>query len=142
MTADPASSERQPDARLTSERYLRLVEEGVLGPDDRVELLEGVVVAMPPRGPRHAAGVSRVNTALVRAVGERAVVRPQLTFPVGRHSVPEPDLVVARGRLADYDRAHPTTALLVVEVADTSLPQDRLTKAGIYAAEASLSIGS
>ena len=46
----------------------------------------------------------------------------------------EPDVAVVPGTLADYDRARPTTALLVVEVADTSLAQDRLTKTAIYAA--------
>jgi Uma2 family endonuclease len=48
--------------------------------------------------------------------------------------VPEPDVAIVTGRVADYDRAHPTTALLVVEVADSSLKQDRLTKRAIYAA--------
>ena len=48
--------------------------------------------------------------------------------------MPEPDAAVIPGRVADYDRAHPTTALLVVEVADSSLKQDRLTKRAIYAA--------
>jgi Uma2 family endonuclease len=49
-------------------------------------------------------------------------------------SVPEPDVAVLPGRLDDYDQVHPRTALLVVEVADSSLKQDRLTKAAIYAA--------
>jgi len=48
--------------------------------------------------------------------------------------VPKPDTAVVGGRIADYDRAHPTTALLVVEVADSSLKQDRPTKRTIYAA--------
>jgi Uma2 family endonuclease len=48
-------------------------------------------------------------------------------------SVPEPDVAVVPGRHTDYVRAHPTTALLVVEVSDSSLAQDRLTKTAIYA---------
>jgi Uma2 family endonuclease len=53
---------------------------------------------------------------------------------VGTYSVPEPDVAVVSGQAADYDDAHPTTALLVVEVADSSVAEDRLTKAAIYAA--------
>jgi Uma2 family endonuclease len=118
----------------TTEQYLALVDEGVLGPDDRVELLEGVIVSMAPQNVPHAAGVFRVHQALQRALGERALVRVQLPLALGTHSVPEPDAAVVSGRIPDYDRAHPTSALLVVEVADSSLKQDRLTKRAIYAA--------
>ena len=121
-------------ARWTAEQYLRLVDQGVLGPDDRVELLEGVIVAMAPQNEPHAAGVRRVARALFQAVGDRAVVQVQLSLISGRRSVPEPDAAVLPGTIADYDRTHPRTALLVVEVADTSLKQDRLTKRAIYAA--------
>ena len=123
-----------PDGRYSAEQYLRLVDDGVLGPDDRVELLEGVVVAMAAQNSPHASGVARANHALFVAVADRAVVRTQLTFVAGEYSVPEPDIAVVPGRYADYDRVHPHTALLIVEVADTSLVQDRLTKTAIYAA--------
>ena len=122
------------DAGFTRERYFALVDEGLLGPDDRVELLEGVVVAMPPGNPPHDAAVSMTTRALHRAVGDRAAIRCQLSLVQGPYSVPEPDVVVVPGREDDYAGAHPTTALLVVEVAASSLPQDRLTKARIYAA--------
>lgn len=131
---DAPAPEPARDPLFTAERYFRLVDEGVLQPDDRVELLEGVVVAMAPQNTPHASGVSRVNHALMRAVGDRAVVRIQMPFIAGRYSVPEPDAAVVPGRLDDYDDAHPRSALLVVEVADSSLKQDRLTKAMIYAA--------
>jgi Uma2 family endonuclease len=120
--------------RLTAERYFGLVEAGVLSEEDRVELLEGVVVAMTPSNPPHAAGVARATEALFLAVARRAHIRPQLSLVLGRYSVPEPDLAVVAGRAADYDASHPKTALLVIEVSDASLAQDRLTKAAIYAA--------
>jgi Uma2 family endonuclease len=119
---------------MTVERYFGLVEAGVLSEDDRVELLEGVVVAMTPQNPPHASGVTRAYEALHLAIGRRAHVRSQLSLILGRHSVPEPDLAVVPGSAADYDAAHPTTSWLVIEVADSSLQQDRLTKAAIYAA--------
>jgi Uma2 family endonuclease len=124
----------QPEPLFTAERYFALVDEGVLQPDDRVELLEGVIVAMPPSNPPHAGYTSLVAHHLGRLVGDRAVVRPQAPLPLGLLSVPEPDIAIVAGKHADYLRHHPTTALLVVEVAHTSLPQDRLTKAAIYAA--------
>jgi Uma2 family endonuclease len=132
--AHPAPTDPAVPERWTAEQYLRLVDEGVLGPEDRVELLEGVIVAMAPQNEPHAAGVRRVGQALYRAVGDRAVVQVQLALVSGHRSVLEPDAAVLPGAVGDYDRAHPSTALLVVEVSDTSLKQDRLTKRGIYAA--------
>jgi Uma2 family endonuclease len=120
--------------RYTSERYFALVDEGALHPDDPVELLDGVIVAMAPPNPRHAAATTRTGDALRDAIGKRAVIRVQMPLIAGPYSVPEPDVAVVPGRHADYDDAHPTTALLVVEVGDSSLIQDRLTKAAIYAA--------
>jgi Uma2 family endonuclease len=113
--------------------YLGLVEAGVLGPGDRVELLEGVVVAMAPQNPPHAAGVARANLAVLEAIRGRAHVRPQLSLVLA-HSVPEPDIAVVPGTADDYQTSHPRTALLVIEIADSSLKQDRLSKAAIYAA--------
>jgi Uma2 family endonuclease len=121
-------------ARYTVEQYFDLVTQGVLQPDDRVELLEGVIVAEPPMDPPHASGTTRVDTALRRVLGGRAVVRVQQPFIVGGYSVPEPDVAVVPGTEADYDTHHPTQGLLIVEVAASSLPQDRLTKSRIYAA--------
>ena len=122
------------ESRYTSERYFALVDAGSLRADDRVELLEGVIVAMSPQNPRHASATTRVHDALREALGRRAVIRVQLPLIAGAYSVPEPDVAVVPGQPADYDDGHPTTALLVVEVADSSLVEDRLTKATIYAA--------
>ena len=132
--ARPAPRDSSQDPRYTVERYLALFEEGALDRDDRVELLEGVVVAMPPSNPPHAAVVSKVMRALFEAIGRRAALRAQSSFHAGRYSMPEPDLAVVPGRESDYEKAHPTTALLLVEVAQWSLPQDRVTKRGIYGA--------
>lgn len=130
----PALVDQTLPRRWTANRFLKLVERGVLGPGDRVELVEGVLVAMPPQNEPHAAGVFRLQYALQRAVGRRALVRIQLPFHAGSHSVPEPDALVVVGAIEDYDEHHPTTGLLVVEVADSSLGFDRLTKRAVYAA--------
>lgn len=115
------------------ESYFGLVAKGALTPDDRVELLEGVVVAVSPQGPPHAGVTHLAAEALRQAIGDRAAVRIQSPLVLRPRSVPEPDIAVVAGEHRQYVRAHPTTALLVVEVADSSLPQDRITKARIYA---------
>ncbi len=132
--ADPAPADPAVPDRWTTERYLRLVDEGVLGPDDKVELLEGVIVSMAPSNVPHDGTLGLVSHALFRAVADRATVRVQLSFVAGPHSLPEPDVTVVPGSPRDYARSRPTSALLIVEVSDTSLKQDRLTKAPIYAA--------
>lgn len=122
------------DARHTTDEYFGLVDAGALHPDDRTELLEGVIVAVAPQNPPHAATVGLVADALRRTLASRATVRVQAPLVLGQQSVPEPDVAVVRGRHADYWQTHPKTALLVVEVAERSLPQDRLTKSRTYAA--------
>jgi len=119
--------------RLTVERYFALVDEGVLQPDDPVELLEGVIVAMAPSDARHASATTRVADALRGAVGKRALVREEKCLILGLYSAPEPDVALVPGPHEAYDDADPRTALLVVEAADSSLVQDRITKAAIYA---------
>src|SRR5262245_35440420 len=121
-------------ARLTAQRYLALVDEGVLGPDDRVELLEGIIVAKEPQSPWHASGVRLVFDALAAALGSRALVTQQSPFIAGGRSVPEPDVFVVPGTWRNYLRSHPDVAHLVVEVSDSSLVADRLTKSCVYAA--------
>src|SRR5262245_23902549 len=117
----------------TVEEYYGLVDDGVLGEDDHVELLEGVIVAGEPQSPPHAAGVTRAHIALVHALGERAIVRSGLDYIAGRRSAPEPDLAIVPPDPDWYAAAHPTRAYALFEFAASSLLQDRLTKAPIYA---------
>jgi Uma2 family endonuclease len=120
--------------RLDAEQYFALVARGDIRPDDRVELLEGVVVSMSPQGSPHANAIARITALLVRSIGSRAVVRVQCSFRAGRYNVPEPDFAVVPGPLERWEHEHPSEALLIIEVSDSSLPTDRLSKAAIYAA--------
>jgi Uma2 family endonuclease len=119
--------------RYTVESYFALARSGTLAPEDHTELLDGVIVAEPPQEPRHASSTTRVQRALQLAVGDKAIIRVQQPFIAGPLSAPEPDVAVVPGRVSDYDERHPSSALLVVEVADSSLPKDRLSKSRIYA---------
>ena len=120
--------------RLNVGEYFALVEEGRIGPDDRVELLEGIILSMIPQTPLHAAGVMCVEHVLREALPAAAILRVQMPFLASEISVAEPDVAVVAGNESDYIDRHPSSALLLVEVADSSAVQDRLTKAPIYAA--------
>lgn len=130
LPVDPAPT------RLDAERYFALVARGDIRPDDRVELLEGVVVSMSPQSSPHANAIARVNAILIPLLGTRGVVRVQCSFRAGRYNVPEPDFAVVPGPLERWEHEHPSEALLIIEVSDSSLPTDRLSKAAIYAAAA------
>lgn len=122
------------DSHVDVIRYFALAEEGLIAPDDRVELLNGVIVSMPPQSPLHASGVMRTERVLRDALPGKVSLRVQMPFLAGVKSVPEPDIAVVAGDESDYVDRHPASALLVVEVAVSTLGQDRLTKASIYAA--------
>ena len=118
---------------LTVERYFALAEQGAFEPDERVELLEGVVVPMAPQSPPHSSGITSADYVLRPLVGDRGVFRIQLPLIVGSRSVPEPDLAIVEPPRHRYDFAHPTTALLVVEVSQHTLASDRIVKSRLYA---------
>jgi len=119
--------------RITVDEYHRMIAAGILGEDERVQLVSGTLVAMTPQGGPHARVIQRLNRLLVRAVGDDLVVRPQLPLTLVDDSEPEPDLAVVRAGDAESRERHPRTALLVVEVAGESLPLDRQAKAVLYA---------
>jgi Uma2 family endonuclease len=110
--------------------YDTLVAAGLLE-DCRVELLSGTLVDMTPQGPLHADVVRRLASRLIRDLTEIVQVRVQSPLAISDDSEPEPDIAVVPA--ADYRTAHPSTALLVIEVADTSLQKDRGIKAALYA---------
>ena len=108
-----------------------MIDAGIFGEDDRLELLEGLILPMSPQSPEHADVIQRLTNRLARMLGPAYEVRPQLPLAAGSASEPEPDLaVVPAGRT---HREHPGSAPLVIEVARDSIRKDRLLKAGIYA---------
>lgn len=119
--------------RWTREEYHTMAEAGILRPDERVELIEGEIVAMPPQSAPHAVAVSLAQEALRVVIGPGFHVRSRSPLSLGSDSEPEPDAAVLLGTLRDYAEAHPTTALLVVEVADATIAFDRERKASPYA---------
>jgi Uma2 family endonuclease len=121
--------------RFTVDEYHRMAEVGILGEDDRVELLDGEIVLMSPMGSRHASTVARLNERFRDLAGRRATVWVQLPIRLSRYSEPEPDLALLKRREDFYAERHPEPGdvLLVVEVADTSRRTDRERKIPLYA---------
>src|SRR3712207_6258666 len=89
--------------KLDVHEYHRMGEAGILTDDDRVELVEGELVAMSPIGAGHAGKVNRLNRMLVLAAGNRAVVAVQNPVHLGDHNEPQPDFALLRPRPDYYD---------------------------------------
>ena len=115
--------------------FHRMGEAGILGEDERLELIEGEIVEMTPIGSPHGGRIKRLNRLLTRAVGEQAIVAVQDPVVLGEHSEPEPDLALLRPRADFYTDSHPQASdvLLLIEVADSSFQTDRDIKVPLYA---------
>ena len=121
--------------RISVEHYYRMAEAGLFAPDERVELIDGEIVDMPPMGTRHAGKLSRLAAIVSAAVGDRGIVRVRLPLRLGEDSEPQPDIAVVLPRADYYEQHHPTAAdtLLAIELSDSTLKFDRDIKAALYA---------
>jgi Uma2 family endonuclease len=119
--------------RWTRDEYDRLVVAGHFHPEARLQLIQGAIVEMTPQGSSHHEAINAVMYALLDIFREGYRVRVQGPLALSGDSEPEPDVAVVRGRRGDYAHEHPKSALLVVEVADSTLPFDRGPKLTMYA---------
>lgn len=120
---------------FTFGEYERMIEAGILQEDERLELIRGEIVKMPPIGFEHGFGVAHVNQVFSKLVGDRALIWPQGPILLPDNSRPEPDTVLLRPR-PDLSPKSPPTAedvILLVEVAQSSAKYDRNTKGPLYA---------
>ena len=135
-TLPPMASavEDRPIRPLTADEVLRMVETGILDENEPVELLGGALRAKGVKSPAHEATKTLLHDWLWPGVAaSRYLVRVEAPIVVPeRTSMPEPDIAVVEPR--DYRRHHPTTALLVIEVAASSLATDTEFKPALYAA--------
>jgi Uma2 family endonuclease len=129
----PPAPRRRP---ITADEYHRMADAGILGPEERVELLDGVIVQMSPINAPHNATVWRLIDVFAPRLHGRAVVSAQGSFRLSQFSEPEPDIAIFRYRDDFYRGAHPRPedVLLIIEVSDTSLRYDRDDKLPRYAA--------
>ena len=125
-----------PPHRFSREDYHAIAKAGILGEDDRVELIAGEIITQMPIGTVHAGAVNRLNQLLSSLARGRCIVSVQNPIALDAFSEPQPDLALLRVRADFYSNAHPgpEDVLLFVEVADTTLAFDREEKIPLYAA--------
>lgn len=123
--------------KFTVEEYYRMAEVGILGPEDRVELIDGQILQMSPPGIRHVAASHRANTLFTEALGRRVIVSVQNPLRLDRFNEPQPDIIILKPVPDFYASRNsgPQDALLVIEISDTSLSFDRKVKVPHYAAK-------
>jgi Uma2 family endonuclease len=121
--------------KFSVDDYYRMAEAGILRRGQRVELIDGDVIAMSPIGSRHAACVDLLTRFFQRALWDRALIRTQGPLRLGEAAEPEPDILVLEPRPDSYRSAHPgpSNVRLLIEVMDTSAGYDRGVKLGLYA---------
>jgi Uma2 family endonuclease len=122
--------------RLTVQDYHRMAAAGIFHEDDRLELLQGEIVALPPIGPGHASGVRRfMHSFLPLQVEGKVIISVQNPVRLDEYSEPQSDLALLKPRPDFYSRNHPgpEDVFLVVEVMASSADYDREVKVPLYA---------
>lgn len=116
---------------IAAHEYIWMAENGLFE-GQRVELINGEIIIMPPITEPHSRCVARISTILILALHERFMIRSQTSFAAGENSYPEPDVAVV---ILDSLRPDeiPSQAALIVEVSKTTLRYDQTTKASLYA---------
>ena len=135
MTTTTATQSQIARRLFTVAEYMAMGEAGILGEDERIELLAGEIIEMAPIGNRHLFATDALTMLLAPALVGRAVVRVQGSIQLDDYGAPEPDIVVLRPRPGyEAESAMPADVLLLIEVADSSLEYDRGFKLALYAA--------
>jgi len=125
------AAEGLPRRAFTVKDVLAMVDAGILGRDERIELIGGEIVPMSPRGIRHEVLKAWLNEHLIRNFPPDLATIPETTFYLSDDTFIEPDFVVyPRGGLADLS---PATCRLAIEIAASSLDYDLGRKARLYA---------
>lgn len=123
-------------ARLISAReYDQMIAHGILTAEDKVELLNGVIIEKMPKGTKHEVLNDLFGEILREKLGTQALIRHQNPVRLGDLSEPEPDIVLAKPPRDKYLENHPAPKdiLLIAEISDTSLARDRFSKGLAYA---------
>ncbi|MFL6256234.1 MAG: Uma2 family endonuclease [Pyrinomonadaceae bacterium] len=120
---------------FTVAEYERMGQSGIFSEDDRVELVCGEIIAMPPIGERHAASVGCLTQLITLRLRRSAIVWVQNPVQLDDHTQPQPDIAVLKPRDDFYRhrRPGPEDILLIIEVSDTTLEYDMKVKVPLYA---------
>ncbi|MGA1621959.1 MAG: Uma2 family endonuclease [Synechocystis sp.] len=133
MTVAPLPTNRL--RLISTTEYHRMAEVGILGADERVELIAGQIIEKIPKGPVHSALCKRIEKLLEKRLADQGLVRLQDPIRLNRYSEPEPDLAVVHPSPNFYADRHPVPddVYLIIEIADTSVERDLGSKANLYA---------
>jgi Uma2 family endonuclease len=120
--------------RFSVEQYHRMIDLGMLTEDENIELLEGLLIYQLPRDPQHCGTQQLVFSALHAVLPSGWLLRNRSAITL-TDSEPEPDLAIAKGNARTFLARHPgpSDLALVIEVANTTLDDDRQDKGRIYA---------
>lgn len=120
--------------KFTAAEYWKMFEAGYFD-GQRVELILGEIIQMSAQAEPHAISISKTRRVIETAFGKGFWVRVQATLKLSSSSTPDPDISVVAGQEDDFaERDNPTSALLIAEVANTSIAFDRGRKLQVYAA--------
>ncbi len=135
-TATPSTCLASALYRLTVCQYDRMIADGTIKCDDRVELIEGLLVAQRVRNRASIVAGNKGLRILWRIMPPGWHVAKRVPIVASDWSKPEPDLAVVRGAVEDYDEREVTSedVALVVAIADSNLPADRTDMTRVYAA--------
>lgn len=122
--------------RFTVDEYHQMCETGIIGFDERTELIDGEIIKMTSPSTRHVACANRATTFFSEAFGRRAIVSIQNPLLLNLYNEPQPDVVVLKPQPDFYTstRFTPEDAFFVVEISESSLAFDRKVKLPRYAA--------
>lgn len=134
LAVQPVPPPPEPMRRFTVDEFHRMIDAGILGEEDRVELLEGWLVAKMVHNPKHDSTLAAVNKSLLKRVSDASHIRVQSAITTD-DSEPEPDLAVVAGTEFRYQLAHPRSQdiALIIELADSTLRLDQGMKWQLYA---------
>lgn len=120
---------------ISVREYDRMIEIGLFDEDERIELLNGEIVEIMPKGTKHTSATSKTNRVFNKLFVEKAIIRIQDPIILNDFSEPEPDIVLAKLEENEYAERDPMPEdiLLLMEISDTTLPYDRDVKSIAYA---------
>ena len=121
--------------RLTVEQYYKMAEVGILGIEQRTELIEGEIIEMSPIGAKHAGTINRLSRVLSPSIFAQSIISIQNSIRLNDKSEPQPDLAILHLRDDCYTESIPTPddVFLLIEVSDSTLKYDRDIKIPLYA---------
>jgi Uma2 family endonuclease len=117
------------------DEYHQMISAGILKEDDRVELIDGEIISMPPIGPWHASEADRLTANFYFKFGSNIIVRVQSPVQLNDFTEPQPDIAILKPNPDFYVKGHPKSEdiLLLIEIADTTIDYDRNKKIPNYA---------